>query len=65
MENICTCDVCRHTFDAFITDPKQDGVPFRCPDCGKTAFNGMPAVRKATAAEIKEYHRIQSELKNE
>lgn len=49
---VCTCDACRYTFTA-------DTIPGSCPDCGK------PAVRPATESEIREYHKIQEELREE
>ena len=42
---IQTCDSCRYTFKAAVTD--------QCPDCGKYS------VRPATAAEQEEYWKIQ------
>ena len=45
---IQTCDSCRYTFKAAVTD--------QCPDCGKYS------VRPATEAEQAEYWKIQEEI---
>lgn len=60
MKHIYHCDVCRYTFE-------YASLPDRCPDCGKTVVYGRgdPAVREASEAEIREFYRIQDELRNE
>ena len=49
---MCTCETCRYTFRDFI-------IPPACPDCGKDT------VRKATASEVREYHKYQKILAEE
>lgn len=49
---ICTCESCHYIFRYPILPPA-------CPDCGKKD------VRKATAEEIKEFHRMQVILAEE